>query len=417
MENKKILNRIILFFSALIIITFSVFYKDLIAITVDNKWIKILYFIVIYLSIACTAVGLIISLACGFKDEYDIIWFVQFLNLCAFLLTTITAFLFAFYTSTAINLVYLFFCLEYFLLNSINIIIQTICNFKFFKKDLKSVFTNGEPDKSYRYGLEKDIEVESGLEKSKAEKYDLLKDNINELEKEPQDEEINVDSLVKEEDITNNENTINAMNEDSAKTSQEDALISVENDIELDNSADESYNKEYSSKNEFEEISNKEAKELSDTITFIEDEDLTSEQKRIDEIQEDVDKIIKENKKKKTKNKDKNTNLKKEIFESDNNVSYNPDVKNKVSLNLSDGEEHILTYNEIDDSIKDEDIDEKNLPKDDFANLEESAPDAVLNAQNENSEIEKKEKKAEAKLKEKETKASKISILNKFISR
>ena len=417
MENKKILNRIILFFSALIIITFSVFYKDLIAITVDNKWIKILYFIVIYLSIACTAVGLIISLACGFKDEYGIIWFVQFLNLCAFLLTTITAFLFAFYTSTAINLVYLFFCLEYFLLNSINIIIQTICNFKFFKKDLKSVFTNGEPDKSYRYGLEKDIEVESGLEKSKAEKYDLLKDNINELEKEPQDEEINVDSLVKEEDITNNENTINAMNEDSAKTSQEDALISVENDIELDNSADESYNKEYSSKNEFEEISNKEAKELSDTITFIEDEDLTSEQKRIDEIQEDVDKIIKENKKKKTKNKDKNTNLKKEIFESDNNVSYNPDVKNKVSLNLSDGEEHILTYNEIDDNIKDEDIDEKNLPKDDFANLKESAPDAVLNAQNENSEIEKKEKKAEAKLKEKETKASKISILNKFISR
>lgn len=417
MENKKILNRIILFFSALIIITFSVFYKDLIAITVDNKWIKILYFIVIYLSIACTAVGLIISLACGFKDEYDIIWFVQFLNLCAFLLTSITALLFAFYTSTAINLVYLFFCLEYFLLNSINIIVQTICNFKFFKKDIKSVFMNGEPDKSYRYGLEKDIEVEGGLEKSKAEKYDLLKDNINELEKEPQDEEINVDSLVKEEDITNNENTINAMNEDSAKTSQEDALISVENDIELDNSADESYNKEYSSKNEFEEISNKEAKELSDTITFIEDEDLTSEQKRIDEIQEDVDKIIKENKKKKTKNKDKNTNLKKEIFESDNNVSYNPDVKNNVSLNLSDGEEHILTYNEIDDSIKDEDIDEKNLPKDDFANLEESAPDAVLNAQNENSEIEKKEKKAEAKLKEKETKASKISILNKFISR
>ena len=280
MENKKILNRIILFFSALIIITFSVFYKDLIAITVDNKWIKILYFIVIYLSIACTAVGLIISLACGFKDEYDIIWFVQFLNLCAFLLTSITALLFAFYTSTAINLVYLFFCLEYFLLNSINIIVQTICNFKFFKKDLKSVFMNGETDKSYRYGLEKDIEVESGLEKSKAEKYDLLKDNINELEKEPQDEEINVDSLVKEEDVTNNENTINAMNEDSAKTSQEDALISVESDIELDNSsdieldnsADESYNKEYSSENEFEEISNKEAKELSDTITFIEDE-------------------------------------------------------------------------------------------------------------------------------------------------
>ena len=144
---------------------------------------------------------------------------------------------------------------------------------------------------------------------------------------------------------------------------------------------------------------------------------MKSEQKRIDEIQEDVDKIIKENKKKKTKNKDKKTNLKKEIFESDNNVSYNPGVKNKVSLNLSDGEEHILTYNEIDDNIKDEDIDEKNLPKDEFANLEESAPDAVLNAQNENSEIEKKEKKAEAKLKEKETKASKISILNKFISR
>lgn len=459
MENKKILNRIILFFSALIIITFSVFYKDLIAITVDNKWIKILYFIVIYLSIACTAVGLIISLACGFKDEYDIIWFVQFLNLCAFLLTTITALAFAINLSTTITTAYFFFCLEYFLLNSINMVFQTIKNFKFFKKDMKSVFTNGEPDKSYRYGLESDSKKEELATKElKSEKYDLIQDEENQLEKEENDEKLSADALVKEEDVTNNENTIEAVNEEKLEEFKEDKKndISIDDESETltqfeDNKNTSTNSGEIDSNNStVDNKSSDNAKELSDTITFLnddEDNDLNEiSSEKINEIQKDVDRIIEENKKKSTDDESKNEELTNDNL--DNSIVFNSDVKNEISEDF--------TYINEDDIIKDEPqkdginlIEEnENNKGDDSSNTEENSAENFSNIENINAETEtlseeadsstegltkpakntgesdlnkekndEIDKKTEAKSKEKETKASKISILNKFISR
>lgn len=411
MENKKTLNRIIIFFSALIIITFSVFYKDLTSIIVSNKWFSFLYFITIYLSIACTGVGLVISIACGFKDEYDIIWFVQFLNLCAFLIVSITSLVFAINLSTTITTAYFFFCLEYFFLNSTNMVFQTIKNFKFFKKDMKSVFTNGEPDKSYRYGLENSEKEELDTKKLKSEKYNLVQDEENEFEKEENDENLTTNTLIKEEDITNNENTIESINQDA---------IASDNELIFKNEYknDELNSENISFKNENNEKFSNDAKDLSDTITFAEDEIQEDEnQKRINEVQEDVERIIKESKRKRNNKKTSIQEGKTETTTiSNEEVFFDPNVKNEVEENISDNNEIVAPIlKQPTSEIKD--IDEASLPNDEYANLEETAPDNVLEAQNKNLEIEKKEKKMEAKQKEKETKATKLSFLNKFIKK
>ena len=411
MENKKTLNRIIIFFSALIIITFSVFYKDLTSIIVSNKWFSFLYFITIYLSIACTGVGLVISIACGFKDEYDIIWFVQFLNLCAFLIVSITSLVFAINLSTTITTAYFFFCLEYFFLNSTNMVFQTIKNFKFFKKDMKSVFTNGEPDKSYRYGLENSEKEELDTKKLKSEKYNLVQDEENEFEKEENDENLTTNTLIKEEDITNNENTIESINQDA---------IASDNELIFKNEYknDELNSENISFKNENNEKFSNDAKDLSGTITFAEDEIQEDEnQKRINEVQEDVERIIKESKRKRNNKKTSIQEGKTETTTiSNEEVFFDPNVKNEVEENISDNNEIVAPIlKQPTSEIKD--IDEASLPNDEYANLEETAPDNVLEAQNKNLEIEKKEKKMEAKQKEKETKATKLSFLNKFIKK
>ena len=389
MENKKTLNIIIMLISVGVILTFSLFYKTIANIDVESVFLKVIYFSTLYLSIISTGVALIISFICAFKDNYDLTWFVEFLNICSFLIILTASLSFALTKSIAINLPYFALVLEYFALNLIHSIIRVCRNFKFIKGDFKALFSNSEDVKSNRYGMpEENIE-----KKSKADKYNLneKEDNQKTAENSQENTEENSDAnALKDQETSNTLETLvmlhqtkqnEAHDEDSIANEEIEEIISsqdensseqaeeVENLEETENS-EETKNEINNNENE---ISKEEAQELSDTITGINDDDLTEEEMQEEinleeEMQEEVERLIEKNK--------EEQEIVSEENETEELKTYNDDEikitnkSNSSTLNITD--DSIVANMQETTEEDEEDLNEDQIPIDEFAETPES---------------------------------------------